>query len=149
MRALVDVFFIVGFPVSPGSDAEAIAAAPNNTDFTWVEPLEPELLVGELKKYAERNGVESVKTSGYWYGDDNAVPPASERIIYHLFSEFYCNVLGLEQSNPLYKAVAMSWAQHIQRQGPLHQFVTEFWRIARRFAVSSHPIIDWRLLRLL
>ncbi|KAJ7503017.1 alpha/beta-hydrolase [Mycena galericulata] len=57
MKALVNLFFDIGFPVSVGQDPEAIAASPNasETGFTWVDPLADAQIVGELKELAVLN----------------------------------------------------------------------------------------------
>lgn len=68
-------------------DPHAMAKDPAN-GLVWVEP-EPNLVVGEIKAYAEKQGVETVRLAGYWYGqrDEGAVGTMAkpgERVIYEL-----------------------------------------------------------------
>ncbi|KAJ6594256.1 alpha/beta-hydrolase [Mycena capillaripes] len=93
MKALVGLFFDIGFPVSVGQNPEEIASSPtaNETGFTWVDPVDDEQVVGELKELAARNNVKAVRTAGYWYTSptnsgtvDKAAP--NEKVIMHLHS---------------------------------------------------------------
>lgn len=71
---------------------EYCPAGENNTGFVWVAPA-PQLVVGELKELADANGVEAVRTGGYWIGPRlGAVPAgkqacAGEKVVYHVHGE--------------------------------------------------------------
>ncbi|KAJ7217309.1 alpha/beta-hydrolase [Mycena pura] len=95
MKALVQLFFDIGFPVSMGHDSEKIASSPTASEsgFAWVEPLADEQIVGELKELAALNNVQAVRTAGYWFhaaapknigSVKNAAP--DEIVILHLHS---------------------------------------------------------------
>lgn len=61
---------------------------PKNVDtdgLVWVEPT-PELIVGDVKEYADRNGVAAARVAGYWYGSRLPSKP-DEKIIYELHGE--------------------------------------------------------------
>ncbi|KAJ7864032.1 alpha/beta-hydrolase [Mycena leptocephala] len=93
MKALVGLFFDIGFPVAIGQHPEEIASSPtaNETGFTWVEPVAKEQIVGELKDLAALNNVKAARTSGYWYtsptniGTIESASP-DEKVIMHLHS---------------------------------------------------------------
>jgi hypothetical protein len=62
VKALVQLFFDIGFPVNTGYDPENIASSPaaSESGFAWVDPL-------TLKELADRNDVQAVRTAGYWF----------------------------------------------------------------------------------
>jgi hypothetical protein len=93
MKALVGLFFDIGFPVAIGQHPEDIASSPtaSETGFTWVEPVADEQIVGELKDLAALNNVKAAQTNGYWYTSPTnigTVESASpdEKVIMHLHS---------------------------------------------------------------
>ncbi|KAJ7855946.1 hypothetical protein B0H14DRAFT_3644752 [Mycena olivaceomarginata] len=96
VKALVQLFFDIGFPVSTGYDPEKIASSPaaSESGFAWVDPLIHDQIVGELKELADRNDVQAVRTAGYWFYASSAniggVGQASsdEVVILHLHSSF-------------------------------------------------------------
>lgn len=52
----------------------------------WVEPT-PDLVVGDIKEYAQRNQVAPARVAGYWFG--SRLPSTKdEKIIYELHGEF-------------------------------------------------------------
>ncbi|KAJ7366630.1 hypothetical protein DFH08DRAFT_929446 [Mycena albidolilacea] len=88
VKALVQLFFDIGFPVSTGHDPEKIAPSPaaSESGFPWI--------VGEPKELADRisNNVQAVRTAGYWFyasptnigGVEHA--SSDELVILHLHS---------------------------------------------------------------
>ncbi|KAJ7143392.1 alpha/beta-hydrolase [Mycena crocata] len=68
---------------------EKLAASADKTGFVWVDPA-PHLVVGDIKRFAELNGVSPARTGGCWYGprsSDNAVGQKAlpgEKVIYHM-----------------------------------------------------------------
>lgn len=87
LRTLVYASFKTG--LAGVEDPEVAAASAQTTGFVWVEPT-PDLVVGEVQKYAELNGIEAERTSGYWYGERDAAggvgqqANADEKVIYQL-----------------------------------------------------------------
>ncbi|KAI8980045.1 hypothetical protein BD414DRAFT_509007 [Trametes punicea] len=85
LRTGVRILYQVGIPESPPLDS--FKKEPNRV--VWVEPAAPDLIVGEIRELAEKNGVKPVKVGGYWGGpvgsDGVAGQPASpeERVVYH------------------------------------------------------------------
>ncbi|KAF9805510.1 hypothetical protein IEO21_09008 [Rhodonia placenta] len=78
---------------------EYCPAGENNTGFVWVAPA-PQLVVGELKELADANGVEAVRTGGYWIGPRlGAVPAgkqacAGEKVVYHVHAAIIDAIAG-------------------------------------------------------
>ncbi|KAJ6504210.1 alpha/beta-hydrolase [Mycena vitilis] len=66
---------------------EKLALSADKTGFVWVE-LRPELVVGEILRFAGLNGVGPARVGGFWYGSkDGPVgqrASADEQIIYYL-----------------------------------------------------------------
>ena len=91
-RYLLPVLFRTRAFATTMVDPMVLAKNPKH-GLVWVNP-DPELVVGEIKTYAERQGVEPVKLAGYWYGQrdlEGAVgTPANpgERVIYELHGEY-------------------------------------------------------------
>lgn len=87
LRVFVDTVFQIGLPAA--EDPEKAAQTADKTGFVWIKPT-PDLIVGEVKRLAELNGVDAQRISGYWYGargsDGNAGQKAGvdEKIIYQL-----------------------------------------------------------------
>ena len=69
-------------------DPKKLERDPKN-GVVWVEPDE-QLIVGEIKEYAQRQGVSAVRLAGYWYGERDAADQVGararpgERVIYEL-----------------------------------------------------------------
>ncbi|KAJ3554233.1 hypothetical protein NM688_g3213 [Phlebia brevispora] len=63
-------------------DPQRFAKSADKVGLVWVEPI-PELIVGDVKEYAIKNGVSSTRVAGYWYGSRSA-PSPDEKIIYAL-----------------------------------------------------------------
>ncbi|KAJ3554231.1 hypothetical protein NM688_g3214 [Phlebia brevispora] len=63
-------------------DPQTFAQSADEVGLVWVEPV-PELITGDIKKYAITNGVVPSRVAGYWYGD-SAPPSPDEKIIYEV-----------------------------------------------------------------
>ncbi|KAJ3535198.1 hypothetical protein NM688_g7011 [Phlebia brevispora] len=63
-------------------DPQKFAKSAETNGLVWVEPT-PELIVGDIKEYATKNGVTPTRVAGYWYGDRSS-PLPEEKIIYEL-----------------------------------------------------------------
>jgi hypothetical protein len=88
VKALVQLFFDIGFPVDTGYDPENIASSPaaSESGFAWVDPL-------TLKELADRNDVQAVRTAGYWFYASSNIGgveqvSSDEVVILHLHSSF-------------------------------------------------------------
>ncbi|KAJ7665707.1 alpha/beta-hydrolase [Mycena rosella] len=68
---------------------EKLAASADKTGFVWVEPA-PHLVLGDIQRFAELNGVSSARAGGCWYGprgSDNSVGQKAspgEKVLYHM-----------------------------------------------------------------
>ena len=69
MRAFVGTFFVTHPPVSPGIDPYEIVASgqADALGFVWVDAIEGDKVVGDIKEMAELNGVAPKQMYGYWF----------------------------------------------------------------------------------
>ncbi|KAI0340622.1 alpha/beta-hydrolase [Trametopsis cervina] len=85
LRAFIDTLYATALPAAPVPD-ESTA---RKDGLVWVDAT-PELVVGEVKQFAETNAVEAVKVAGYWYGARDAdgqvgqKATPGEKVVYHL-----------------------------------------------------------------
>ncbi|KAJ7489428.1 alpha/beta-hydrolase [Mycena latifolia] len=69
---------------------ERLALSADHTGFVWVEPTTPDLIAGDIQKFAQINRVAPALIGGFWYGvnglDDSVRQRAApqEKVIYHL-----------------------------------------------------------------
>ncbi|KAJ6617997.1 alpha/beta-hydrolase [Mycena sp. CBHHK59/15] len=68
---------------------EKMASSADKTGFVWVEPT-PHLIVGDIQRFSELNGVASARTGGFWYGrkvSENLIGKKAspgEKVLYHM-----------------------------------------------------------------
>ncbi|KAJ7638512.1 alpha/beta-hydrolase [Roridomyces roridus] len=67
---------------------EQMARSAAKTGFVWFEPTPPDLITGDIARFAELNGVKPDRTGGFWYSRNSA--PAGqkaspgEKVLFHL-----------------------------------------------------------------
>lgn len=72
---------------------EKLALSADKTGFVWVKST-PDLIVGDIQRFAELNGVKPVTIGGFWYGlkgSDNSVGQRAspgEKVLYHMHGKF-------------------------------------------------------------
>lgn len=60
--------------------------------FIWLEPISPELIVGQLKQFAEACGAQSIRIPAYGFGEWPAAPGLAkdgEKIVLHFHGGAY------------------------------------------------------------
>lgn len=68
---------------------EKLAEEGNDSGFVWVEAT-PSLIAGEILEKAKKNGVEAVRTAGFWFGERGPdgmvgqIAKSDEMVFYHL-----------------------------------------------------------------
>ncbi|KAI0075549.1 alpha/beta-hydrolase [Panus rudis PR-1116 ss-1] len=91
------------------SDAKALG-------FVWVKAT-PDLVVGEIRELAEKNGVKAERVGGFWYGprgpDGEVGQPASpgEKVVYHMHGGGH--VLGSANPKTEAKTLAQGYLDHL------------------------------------
>ena len=86
-------FFIRVGPIRAGPDFESITKSQTATG-VWCEP-KPELITGQVKKWAEAAKVETVRVPGYWYNSPRVDIAAGtraqpgEKVFYHFHAGAY------------------------------------------------------------
>ncbi|KAJ7182673.1 alpha/beta-hydrolase [Mycena crocata] len=87
INAGTQIMLSTSIPAPPS--LEKLGESIDETGFVWVQPS-PELIVGDIQHFAEKNGVTSALTGGFWYGANgqgNSVgqrAAAEEKVIFHL-----------------------------------------------------------------
>ncbi|KAJ6574703.1 alpha/beta-hydrolase [Mycena capillaripes] len=86
LHAFLDVMYSTTILQSPS--IEKLAKEGGNSGFVWIEAT-PSFIVGDILKKAKQNGVEAVRTGGFWFGkrgtDGKAGQKAgpNEMVFYH------------------------------------------------------------------
>ncbi|KAK7031013.1 hypothetical protein VNI00_013803 [Paramarasmius palmivorus] len=65
--ALVDAAVAIMTETSPPAP-EQLDKLAKTPGFSWVEPVPTELIVGDIKRFAEMNDVQAARAGGFWYG---------------------------------------------------------------------------------
>jgi hypothetical protein len=92
---------------------ERLAQSANKTGFVWVEAT-PGLITGDIRHFAELNGVEPALIGGFWYGqrgpDDSVGQRASpkELVVYNLHGKSSISPLSFLLNRLIYKVVDSS-----------------------------------------
>jgi hypothetical protein len=92
MQASVPIMFNAGvFP--PVSDPLKDEASADALGFVWVDPINEQLVVGEIAAMAKTNNVAPARVYGYWYGKrgrdgkHGQQAAAGEKVLYHIHGE--------------------------------------------------------------
>jgi len=93
-----------------------------NAKFVWIPALKEEHIQGELKEFASKSGVESVRIPGYWQYKVGTVtekiesPKEGEKVVLHIHGgAMYVSTLGLPRFSFCSYYFNHSWGLRIQR----------------------------------
>ena len=89
-RTIIDILVQTSLPKPPllsECDKNALKLG-----FVWIDAT-PDLVVGEVREVAEKNGVQAERTAGFWYGsrgpngEVGQRADTRERVVYHFHGE--------------------------------------------------------------
>ncbi|EIM79540.1 alpha/beta-hydrolase [Stereum hirsutum FP-91666 SS1] len=92
LHTLIDLMYSTALLQSP--PLEKLAEEGTDSGFVWVEAT-PSLIAGDILEKAKQNGVEAVRTAGFWFGErgpDGMVgqrAKSDELVFYHLHGGAY------------------------------------------------------------
>lgn len=105
MHALVDTWYAAGIPSFPGQNPEDIVKSGkvDELGFSWVSPIESDLIVGDISEMARLNSVSPQRTYGYWYtapsfgGKFDRAAEKDEKVVLHFQGEsMFCCCISIK-----------------------------------------------------
>ena len=92
-RFIIDFWYWTALPPNP--PLESFEKDAQSLGFVWVPPVSPDLVVGEIKEFAELNGVASERVGGFWIGgrglngEFGQHVRAEDKVVYHIHGGGY------------------------------------------------------------